>query len=432
MSATIEIAYYNTFALAGGESEGTWHVEESRIKGGFNNTTVDFGVKAYLVDDEYSPRVRQNAMIYSGVFNAKTKVNNTNQFAINEPITKAVDIANGSIQKLYAEDTNLIIIQENKVNKALIDKDAIFTAEGSPITASTNLVIGQIVPFIGKFGISKNPESFAVYGNRKYFADKNRSTVLRLSQDGLTPISDSGMRDFFNTTLPQSDLIYGAYDERKQKYVISLQGNSISGNLITRSAAELINGSTYKTLTYDEKSKGWTSFFTYKPTFGFSLSNRFFTFNKSNLYEHYKKNVPRCLFYDSNFADPAYVEFTFNDQPSSVKSFLTIGYEGTKGWKMESSITDAETAWPVLSSEENVSSSAISVKFLNKENKYYGHLRNNTTTTSEGQVVGISTAGIRGYFNTVKLQYWNTSDLIASQTNKAEIFAVSSDAVYSS
>ena len=91
MSATIEIAYYNTFALAGGESEGTWHVEESRIKGGFNNTTVDFGVKAYLVDDEYSPRVRQNAMIYSGVFNAKTKVNNTNQFAINEPITKAVD-----------------------------------------------------------------------------------------------------------------------------------------------------------------------------------------------------------------------------------------------------------------------------------------------------------------------------------------------------
>ena len=100
MGTTVEIAYYNTFALAGGESEGTWHVEESRIKGGFNNTSVDFGVKAYLVDDEYSPRVRENAMIYSGVFNAKTKVNNTNQFAINEPITKAVDVANGSIQKL--------------------------------------------------------------------------------------------------------------------------------------------------------------------------------------------------------------------------------------------------------------------------------------------------------------------------------------------
>ena len=54
MGTTVEIAYYNTFALAGGEQEGDWHIEESRIKGGFNNTSVDLGVKAYLVDDEYS------------------------------------------------------------------------------------------------------------------------------------------------------------------------------------------------------------------------------------------------------------------------------------------------------------------------------------------------------------------------------------------
>ena len=52
MGTTVEIAYYNTFALAGGEQEGDWHIEESRIKGGFNNTSVDLGVKAYLVDDD--------------------------------------------------------------------------------------------------------------------------------------------------------------------------------------------------------------------------------------------------------------------------------------------------------------------------------------------------------------------------------------------
>ena len=432
MGTTVEIAYYNTFALAGGESEGTWHVEESRIKGGFNNTSVDFGVKAYLVDDEYSPRVRENAMIYSGVFNAKTKVNNTNQFAINEPITKAVDVANGSIQKLYAEDTNLIIFQENKVNKALIDKDAIFTAEGSPLTASSNLVIGQVVPFSGKFGISKNPESFAVYGNRKYFADKNRSTILRLSQDGLTPISDAGMRSFFNDSLPLSDIIYGAYDERKQKYVISLKGNSIGGSTLAESLTTTVDSSGFKTLCYGEKSSGWTSFFTYDPTFGLSLKNKFYTFNNANLYEHYRKDVPRALFYDSSFADPAFVEFVFNDQPSTIKSFLTIGYEGTKGWKMESSSTDVEQAWPVLSSEAVVSSLSIPIKFLKKEGKYHGHLRNNTTITSQGQVTGLDTSGIRGYFSKVKLQYWSPSDSIASQTTKAELFAVNSDVVLSS
>ena len=212
MATTIEIAYYNTFILSGGANPGDWHVEESRIKGGFNEKSVDLGVKAFLVDDKYKARRRPNAMIYSGIYNSKTNVNQTNQFNISEDITKAVDSASGSIQKLYAEDTNLIIFQENKVSRALIDKDAIFTQEGQPLTTASKVVIGQIAPFSGKFGISKNPESFAVFGNRKYFTDKKRGVVLRLSQDGLTPISDSGMRRFFADNLKNAKRLYGMYD----------------------------------------------------------------------------------------------------------------------------------------------------------------------------------------------------------------------------
>jgi len=29
-----------------------WAIEESRIRGGYNNTSVSFGAKAYLVEDE--------------------------------------------------------------------------------------------------------------------------------------------------------------------------------------------------------------------------------------------------------------------------------------------------------------------------------------------------------------------------------------------
>lgn len=136
-------------------------------------------------------------MIYSGIFNSRTGVNNTNQFSIGESITKAVDSVHGSIQKLYAEDTNLLIFQENKVNGALIDKDAIFTAEGSSLSTTARVVIGQITPYLGEYGIGKNPESFAVFGFRKYFVDKDRGAVLRLSRDGLTEISSYGMRSFF-------------------------------------------------------------------------------------------------------------------------------------------------------------------------------------------------------------------------------------------
>ena len=178
MGAIIEVKYFNTFLLkrvgqigtgssgrggANGSfgipedlggypqivstnvSDSTWAIEESRIRGGYNNTTVDFGVKAYLVEDEPNGSVRGNALIYSGIFNSRTGINDTNVFSVGEDITKSIDPAKGSIQKLYAEDTNLVIFQENKVSRALIDKDAIYSAEGGGTVTSSKVVIGQIV-----------------------------------------------------------------------------------------------------------------------------------------------------------------------------------------------------------------------------------------------------------------------------------------------
>ena len=292
--AIIEVKYFNTFLLKktvdngknvlwngsfgipesiGGypattanEKADSWVIEESRIRGGYNNTSVDFGAKAYIVEEEPQGTRRFNAIIYSGIFNSRTGINRTNVFSVAEDITKAADPANGSIQKLYAEDTNLNVFQELKVSRALIDKDAIYAAEGGGTVTASNLVIGVIQPYAGKFGISKNPESFASYGFRKYFSDVNNNSILRLSKDGLTEISNYGMKDFFRdelnavTTNQLSGNIFGAYDIYGKDYVISMQ-----------------NGENFKTLNFDEKPSGWVSFFSYAPDQAFSLRNNFYT-----------------------------------------------------------------------------------------------------------------------------------------------------------
>tara|TARA_R110002072_G_scaffold122184_1_gene256583 strand:- start:94 stop:1986 length:1893 start_codon:yes stop_codon:yes gene_type:complete len=292
--AIIEVKYFNTFLLKktvdngknvlwngsfgipesiGGypatganEEADSWVIEESRIRGGYNNTSVDFGAKAYIVEEEPQGTRRFNAIIYSGIFNSRTGINRTNVFSVAEDITKAADPANGSIQKLYAEDTNLNVFQELKVSRALIDKDAIYAAEGGGTVTASNLVIGVIQPYSGKFGISKNPESFAAYGFRKYFSDVNNNSILRLSRDGLTEISNYGMKDFFRdelntvTTSQSNGKIIGAYDIYGKDYVISMQ-----------------NGENFKTLNFDEKPTGWVSFFSYAPDQAFSLRNKFYT-----------------------------------------------------------------------------------------------------------------------------------------------------------
>ena len=118
-------------------------IEESRIRGGFNNVSTDYGAKAYIVESNKNAVDRSNSLIYSGIYNSTTELNETNVFSVAESITKSVDPNFGSIQRIYSEDTNLLILQENKVSKALIDKDAIYSAEGGGSVTSSNLVIGQ-------------------------------------------------------------------------------------------------------------------------------------------------------------------------------------------------------------------------------------------------------------------------------------------------
>jgi hypothetical protein len=191
------VAYPGTIT----NSDFNYYVEESRIRGGYNNKATDKGVKAYINEPQPQQQHRFNSLIYSGVYNSRTGVNDTNVFSVAEDLVRSADPQNGSIQRIYAEDTNLIVFQEDKVSRALIDKDTIYTTEGGTQTQAGQRILGQIVPYKGEYGISKNPESFAVYGYRKYFADKDRNAIMRLSNDGLTEISAYGMTDYFRDQL---------------------------------------------------------------------------------------------------------------------------------------------------------------------------------------------------------------------------------------
>ena len=426
MAVTLPIKYFNTFLISEKpyldmkrfleiESDRyPFHIEESRIRGEFNGTSVDFGVKAYVVDEEYQEQTRYASMIYSGVFNSKTGVNNTNEFSIGENTIKDIDIYNGSIQKLYAENTNLIILQEDKVSRALIDKDALFSADGGGTVTSTKSVIGQVVPYLGKYGISKHPESFAVFGDDKYWADKNRGVYCRLAQDGITEISDYGLRSFFRRSLPNVERIYGMYDFHHHAYITSMNYGVVNGDEL------------YDTLNFDETLNGWVSFHDYAPVFGGGLNGIFYTFKRGELWQHYI-NETRNNFYDENYKSS--VTFVVNNSPSSVKYFKTISYEGSEGWEMTNAYTDTDNAYSIpsyLDPGYTDPSTGINYKsgFDKRENKYFSWIRNNNTN-KQGEVLdGSSISGIKGFFNTVTL----TNSLSTYQ----ELFAVSHDLEQSS
>ena len=80
----------NTMPQGSVPNNKEWFAEEARIKGGYNNTSVSFGAKAYLIEEEPNASRRNNALIYSGIFNSRTGINNTNVFSVGEDITMEV------------------------------------------------------------------------------------------------------------------------------------------------------------------------------------------------------------------------------------------------------------------------------------------------------------------------------------------------------
>ena len=226
---TTSIDFYNCYLV----DNGSAHIEANRIRMGFNEPFFDVGVKASLVVEEYAEERRFNTLIHSsGLFNSRTGINGLNQFNVDEGgLTLSLDPSDGSIQKLYAEDTQLIIWQEDKVSRSPIDKDFIFSAEGGavPVTSNTQY-LGTVAPYAGEYGISTDPGSFAVYGTRKYFTDKNRGVVLRLANDGLTEINKRGMNNFFRDVLRTSTNIIGSFDEYHDVYNLTIYGDNYQTN----------------------------------------------------------------------------------------------------------------------------------------------------------------------------------------------------------
>ena len=505
--------------------DSNWYIEEARIKGGFNNNMVSQGVRAYLNEEEPQQDTRESSLIYSGIYNSRTETNQTNVFSIGEQITKSLDPHNGSIQKLYASDSNLIIFQENKVSQGLIDKDAIYSAEGGGTVTSTNAVVGQIVPYAGRYGIGTNPESFAFFGNRKYFVDPYRGTVMRLSIDGLTEISEYGMKDYFRDKLNDIDnlnktsfkpwtlsgsvpavttpkfnvsgvnpsstfigcgvqvldgtdivdtgativsiiqnagtpityavtvskpitlkasgffsltyksRIVGGWDSYNRYYTTSLQSTPTYVN----------PNSDYYTLSYDENVRGWVSFFTFKPSFVFSLKGRTYTTTNNELYLHYQDTLSGNYGIFYNTYSGSSIRFLVNSNPSTRKVFQTINYEGDNGWKvasMQSDVTRVDKAPNTINSDlsgivysydeglyvDPNSGYPQRVGFNRKENLYTASIRN-ASLFQNGQVVpGSNVTGLKGYLLDVTL----STDETTNPNGPKELWSVGTTFVQSS
>ena len=311
-------------------------VESDRIRDDFNAPQLSNGVKASsTVNGKVKEEHRKHGLIWSGIYNSTSGINETNQFIMAEKITKDLNPIYGSIQALANRDTRLVLFCEDKILRAVTNKDALYNADGNPQLVASNTVVGDVTPYQGDFGIGTNPESLAITPYNIYFTDTVRGKVLALSGEGVRAISDIGMRDYFSTYM--SDVprkAIGTYDTRKNEYNITFTKYH---------GTTSVNPYDSVTLSYSEISKGWTSFKSFIPEHGVSMSNGYYTFYQGHIWEHYTNSSYNNFYNTIPTEENGYfssVTLMMNDQPGSVKSFGAINYEGSQArideWDTES------------------------------------------------------------------------------------------------
>jgi|LUMP01.1.fsa_nt_gb hypothetical protein len=278
----------------------------------------------------------------------------------------------GSIQALKMRDNDLIIFHESKVGRVLVQKDILNTASGEGLVSLSTNVIGNYVNlYKGEYGCCLQPESIVGFGNIFYFIDIKRGAALRLSADGLTVTSDQGMRDYFRdigemyvindpevSQIENPFSIVAGYDPKYDEYIVTFpnvldERKNLWGKDFVRwdsSNDKYQNKETQvlyesQTLAFNERTNRWTSFYDFYPDYYGRVGRQFIGFKEGRLYKHNmtdrlyqdlyinnddylatKGNSKYNSFYGQQF--DSHIEFPFNTEPSSVKSFNAISLEG--------------------------------------------------------------------------------------------------------
>ena len=220
--AIISTGFSNCIAFGDG-------IESYKIRDSILGRTLTFGNRTTTTSAQvYKEAHRFADLTYSGIFNDESNVNKLNEFNLGLANFSPLEDSFGPIRKLYARRTDILTLQEDRISYVPVGKDLLTDASGGGTLISVPQVLGVQIARDEEYGISNNPESFAVWGFDKYFVDSKRGAVIRMrggsgGVEELTVISETGMRswfrDFFINSLGTQKL--GGYDPYTNEFVLA-------------------------------------------------------------------------------------------------------------------------------------------------------------------------------------------------------------------
>ena len=295
-----------------------------------------------IIDNNAKQNYYSTLVRYSQAYQQGTSINGTNRFYYLDYDT--YDKKYGDIMRMKLHNRDLRIFQYKKCGVVPVYSVETLNQDGSSNLVATSKIINPIRYYEGDFGIGNQTASLATSGYADYFADPVKGYFLRLSQDGITPISELyKMQTFAGNNLPnylKSNTyanggvakILGVFyftKDRNAEFIASLQpGNGLTGY----------------TLAFDEIRNCYTSFYSFQPEWMINYENKLATFKNGQLYIH--DSATQNNFYGSQYNSS--ITFVFNKDNIIKKTFDYITLDATDYW-LSTNLGDVNTSLSQIS-----------------------------------------------------------------------------------
>ena len=219
------------------------YIEDESVSDFFSSKSISIGKPYAYIEDAKTIR-RKSSITYSDAYVIDSSRLNLSSFNLSLANWTDLDLSYGGIESLVYRGDALTVIQENKASQLPMGRNLIEYSNGDANVSVSRNVLGIPSYYAGDYG-TQNPESVVERFGVVYYVDARAGKVIRLSADGITPISEKGMDSFFQDAFAYiistnaKVRIVGGFDPDNDEYIVTVEPNYVASVTIGSDVYEL-------------------------------------------------------------------------------------------------------------------------------------------------------------------------------------------------
>lgn len=258
-----------------------------------------------------------------------------NQYIYPSEYGKIRALVNTSNTEVRAVGNILLAIGEEETWSIYINRTTLEDLSGHSTVSLSDKVLGSFNTLLGSYG-TLNPESVSKKNSRVLFWNAKRGMWIRYSNDGLTPISDAKMQNWFKDISILTAPSYSTATPAKAQSVFDPYYEEWITYINHSTLPSTFKGyPSYKCVAFAEREsdKRWKSFYDYTPELFAAIENETYSIIGTNIHIHFAGTDYNSFY---GVKKDSMLQLVANAEQRRMKVWKSINLQSSDKWSFTS------------------------------------------------------------------------------------------------